>query len=193
MKTLKTVTLLASKQQTTARAFSTTTLITSQKCPHLNSESSSETSTLNKQPLLKRFDEMPGPKGLPILGNALELAKHANNPVQYFTELAAKYGDMVRTRVFNEKMVLLSDPQLARVLSREEEGRITLKAGRHYSLDRGYPLIPLFAYTHENWNDMRQVLNVAMKPQFVNEIILPQLTELNSDLLQDIIKHLKFF
>ncbi|EFC43691.1 predicted protein [Naegleria gruberi] len=135
---------------------------------------------------------MPGPKGLPFIGQALDLFKNANNPNAYFTELANQYGDFVKIKLLNNKMVILSDPKAVRELARGEEGRLTLHASRHYKLEKGMIRVTMDYFNHENWNDIRQVLNIPLKPQYFNEVILPQLTELNNELLKSFVNTLKF-
>src|SRR5215218_6671271 len=54
---------------------------------------------------------IPGPAEMPLLGSVRRLAE---NPLKFFTGLADSYGTMARFNVFNQPIVLLSDPALIR-------------------------------------------------------------------------------
>jgi cytochrome P450 len=51
----------------------------------------------------------PGPKGLPLLGLALEVR---GNPLGVLTRVAREYGDMVRFMVVGQERILLNHPDL---------------------------------------------------------------------------------
>lgn len=54
----------------------------------------------------------PGPKGLPILGNLLQLDKDA--PYESLAQIAWKYGPVCGLRMGSVYTVLLTDPKLIR-------------------------------------------------------------------------------
>lgn len=53
--------------------------------------------------------EVPGPKGLPILGHAVQLAR---DPLGFFTQCQREYGEVVAIRLGAWPLLLISDPDL---------------------------------------------------------------------------------
>jgi len=51
----------------------------------------------------------PGPKGLPVLGNLLDLRR---DPLSFFTECAQRFGDVVSFRIGPRDALFLNDPDL---------------------------------------------------------------------------------
>ena len=176
-----------------------------EKCPHhqqvdeqsKRNTSSPETCPFNdsdgitKPVTFKTFEDIPGPKGLPILGNVIDLVKVSANPFDYFADLIREYGEIVKITAFNKKMILLANPEMMMELMKKDEGRITLEAFRKFKLERNMALAPVEMYYEENWQQVRQLFNVAMKPEFLETIVIPQVTELGSELLHSIVKNLK--
>jgi cytochrome P450 len=65
---------------------------------------------------LRTLEELPGPRGVPLLGNLLEL-----DPTEWHVALerwAHRYGPMVVYRVGTRPFLLISDPELARTVFR---------------------------------------------------------------------------
>ncbi|KAG2388956.1 hypothetical protein C9374_014356 [Naegleria lovaniensis] len=136
---------------------------------------------------IQSFHEIPGPKGLPLVGNAMELARHSKNINQYFVDLVQQYGDMVRLNMFGKRMLILANPELHIELARVDEGRSPTYPLRQVKKENGMILTPIELESHEDWQQMRKLYNVALKPDFLENISLPQLTELNSYFLKSLI------
>ncbi|XP_021961477.1 farnesoate epoxidase [Folsomia candida] len=65
-------------------------------------------------------DEPPGPRGLPILGNLIDLARASDNMVNTFGVLGEKYGEIFSIRMgFKRTVVLTSKEAMQTVLSNE--------------------------------------------------------------------------
>ncbi|KAG2373389.1 hypothetical protein C9374_012255 [Naegleria lovaniensis] len=156
-----------------------------QKCPYHSSLGST-----NKTPP-KPYEEIPGPKPLPILGNLLDLLKHKGIPSLYFYELCEKYGDIVRLSMPGKRMVLISNPAVIEDVVKKEEQREHLKSYRFYKQQRDIALAPMEMPIHENWQEIRNLFNVAMKPENIEKVSLPQITELNGDFLRTLASKLK--
>lgn len=137
--------------------------------------------------LVKSFHEIPGPKGFPLIGNGISLARHSKNINQYFVDLVQNYGDMVRLNVFGKRMLILAKPELHIELARVDEGRAPAYPLRQIKMENGMILTPIELESHEDWQQMRKLYNVALKPDFLENISLPQLTELNSYFLRNLI------
>ncbi|KAG6864797.1 hypothetical protein C0991_007053 [Blastosporella zonata] len=56
----------------------------------------------------------PGPKGLPIIGNILQMGD--DHPELLFREWAKKFGKIVYVQILNQPMVILTDLEVARDL-----------------------------------------------------------------------------
>ncbi|XP_055679257.1 cytochrome P450 307a1-like [Lutzomyia longipalpis] len=60
--------------------------------PFTKNKNRQSTDHLSVEPVVKEYDQAPGPAPWPILGNLALLGQH-ENPFQAFTELSYKYGD----------------------------------------------------------------------------------------------------
>ena len=145
--------------------------------------------TIKKQ--VKSWDEVPGPKPLPLLGNLMDIKNNSNNTSEYFLSLNEQYGDLVKLTVLGSNMLIVANPFHLADLFRAEDQRQPMRSTRYYKDTRGLELSPVEMRVDENWNAIRQLYNIAMKPSFEENITLPHLSELNGDFLRRIIKHLK--
>src|SRR3972149_5349879 len=75
----------------------------------------------------------PGPKSIPLIGNALGFAK---NPTNFVLENMRKYGDLVFFSALNFKFVLVSNPNYIK--------HILQKNNTNYNKGRGYGPLRLF-------------------------------------------------
>ena len=98
---------------------------------------------VNAPAQIKSYDDMPGPKGYPVLGNALDFVKNSNNISAFFMKLADTYGDMVKLTMFNKKMVLLSNPIIFEQLIKMEERRPIIETLRYLKKEQGLPMSPV--------------------------------------------------
>ncbi|EFC44551.1 predicted protein [Naegleria gruberi] len=142
--------------------------------------------------VIKSFDEIPGPKGLPLVGNLFHIMKGVKkNASPYFASLCEEYGEIVKLDVVGKKMLFLGNPTDMEYLYKHEERRNVVDPSRKFKLERGLPLTPIEMYLHEPWNETRQLYNIAMKPDFQTQVTLPQLTEINGEYIRRIIKYLE--
>ncbi|KAG2373368.1 hypothetical protein C9374_012234 [Naegleria lovaniensis] len=143
------------------------------------------------QPRVKSFEEIPGPKAWPFIGHLLDLLKHKGIPNIYFYELCEQYGDMVRLKIPGENMLIVSHPVIIEELVKKEERREYLKSNRYYKQQHDITLAPIEMTFFEDWQEIRNLYNVAMKPENLEKVSLPQITELNGDFLRTLVKKLK--
>ncbi|KAL9654348.1 hypothetical protein ABK040_010377 [Willaertia magna] len=196
--------------ETSCRRFSTSLLINSvsdnnqkqQTCPY-DHNNSTKVNIIDKTPLnnnnkefqeestnkLKSFHDLPGPKGAPLIGNVIDLVGASVNPSKYFLNILSEYGPLAKVTAFNKKILLVGDPDLIAHIARQEEGRLNLQSTRFYKEKHNLVLGSIELRHDENWMPVRQLYNVAMRPDFVENIALPQLNDLNSEILQNIFKH----
>ena len=75
----------------------------------------------------KSFDEMPGPKGLPLLGTFLDYSKDLGGGVRGYHRMhemqqqrVQQYGPICREKIFNHQTVTISNPNDVEYLFRNE-------------------------------------------------------------------------
>jgi cytochrome P450 len=59
--------------------------------------------------MLRSFDSIPSPRELPVLGS---FHRRFGSPLPFFNELKRNFGDAARFHIFNERLVLFSDPAI---------------------------------------------------------------------------------
>ena len=225
---------------------STTSPILSSSAAVIASEQVSETlkgESPNKTNPVKSFEEIPGPKAWPLVGNLFDLLQHKGIPNIYFYDLCEKYGDMVRLKIPFNNMLIVSHPTIIEELVKKEERREFLKSNRFYKQQHDITLAPIGKYYiqsvchdhtysisnviiigqsnrphhdvpmhepqndtmmkfdifmkitemtfFEDWQEIRNLYNVAMKPENLEKVSLPQITQLNGDFLRTVVSKLK--
>ncbi|CAL8133539.1 unnamed protein product [Orchesella dallaii] len=60
---------------------------------------------------LGNLKEIPGPKGLPFIGNVLQLGKFANDQ---FTKWSKEYGPIYKVHLGSQMVVIISDPKMSK-------------------------------------------------------------------------------
>ena len=75
----------------------------------------------------KSFDEMPGPKGLPLIGTLLDYSKDLGGGMRGYQRMhemqqqrAQQYGPIFREKIFNRQTVTISNPNDVEYLFRNE-------------------------------------------------------------------------
>ena len=54
----------------------------------------------------RKFDGIPGPRGIPLLGNALQLdSKRPNETLRHWAD---KYGDVMKINIFGEDIIVVN-------------------------------------------------------------------------------------
>ena len=59
-----------------------------------------------------KFNHPPGPCGIPIFGNALEI--NENNMFEKLLQYAEDYGDILRIKLFNKNIICLNSSEIVR-------------------------------------------------------------------------------
>ena len=60
---------------------------------------------------ISRPARVAGPKGLPVLGNLVEIRKDTLN---FFVNLSREYGDVVPYRIGTDQVFLINNPEMIR-------------------------------------------------------------------------------
>ena len=140
---------------------------------------------------IKPWNQVPGPKPWPLIGNLIDIKKNAFNPSGYFLSLCDTYGDLVKLTVFGTNMLIIANPYVLSELFKKEDRRKLLESTRYYKEPRGLVLSPVELRLDEDWNSIRQLFNIAMRPEFQENITIPQLTELNGEFLRRLVANMK--
>jgi len=108
------------------------------------------------------LSHLPGPKGLPILGNLLQIDLHRLHSI--LEEWSAVYGDIYQFKLANKTVVAISEPTLIQSILRDRPQTYR----RVSSIERvGGELGSngVFAAEGEQWRRQRQVTMQAFKPE----------------------------
>ena len=107
---------------------------------------------------------VPGPRGLPVVGSALQMLR---DPLRFLQEAAATYGPIFEVRLGNRDIVFVSSAELAEpILGREFEDT-TLSASMRESL---YPMLGESVATtvdSEFWHTLHRQLLPMMSPRMM--------------------------
>ena len=108
------------------------------------------------------LSQLPGPKGLPILGNLLQIDLQKLHSI--LEEWAAIYGDIFQFKLVNRTVIAISEPTLIQNILRDRPETYR----RVSSIERvGAELGSngVFAAEGEQWQRQRQVTMQAFKPE----------------------------
>ena len=110
---------------------------------------------------LRRFFDLPGPKGVPLLGNALQIKPEAFHRIlEGWTE---QYGGLFRFSIAERNFLCVSDPALnASVLKQRPEGFI--KGPRLVQVCKDLGFHGLFSANGEAWRRQRQIVLAGLDP-----------------------------
>lgn len=126
---------------------------------------SSTASTERTTGPLKSFEDIPGPKPLPLIGNLWDLLKNKKKlPNVWFLELCEQYGYMVKLTLPKNNILIISHPDLIEELMKKEERRDKLIAFRYVKEQHNLELLPIEMSYEEDWQPIRSLFNIAMKP-----------------------------
>ncbi|CDS48321.1 Cytochrome P450 [Polaromonas sp. CG9_12] len=78
--------------------------------------------------LLRHYDELPGPRGIPLLGNALQIEVLRFH--QQLEQWCGEYGPLFKLQIGNRKMLVVGDHQVVASLLRDRPDGPTACAAR---------------------------------------------------------------
>lgn len=129
------------------------------RCPVARASASHEAPARPTAPL--RIEDLPGPRGWPWIGNALQLESNATH--RTLEAWQARYGDRYRFRVGSRTFVVISDPDAIRTVLRDRpEG---FQRSKHL-VDVFSEMGPLglFASNGDAWVAQRSLVMRAFDP-----------------------------
>ncbi|KAL1535413.1 6,7,8-trihydroxycoumarin synthase-like [Salvia divinorum] len=99
----------------------------------------------------------PGPPGLPLIGNLLEIGAASDLPF-YFWKLSKKYGPVVRMRIGRVPMLIVSSPKLAQEVMRTQDLSFCNRSKFLGQKRLSYNCTDIvFSPYNEDWREMRKI------------------------------------
>ncbi|KAK2559629.1 Cytochrome P450 10 [Acropora cervicornis] len=141
----------------------------------------------------KSFDEMPGPKGLPLIGTLLDYSKDLGGGMRGYQRMheiqqqrAQQYGPIFREKIFNRQTVTISNPNDVEYLFRNE-GKWPRRdppfpLWEKYTQDRDRVRAFNFLGAEEGFR-IRRILNIKMLKLKVTDGYAEPLNDVASDLI----------
>jgi len=109
----------------------------------------------------RRLADLPGPRGLPLLGNALQLERRRFH--QQLEGWRQRYGDVYRLRIGRREFVVFSDPDVIAAALRDRP-RTFGRSERIVSVSQEAGFGGLFASNGERWRRQRPMVMAAFDP-----------------------------
>jgi len=110
----------------------------------------------------RHSSELPGPKGLPILGNLLQIDLPKLHLI--LEKWADRYGDMYRFRLVNKAVVVIGNPELVQQILRDRPQTFR-RGGSIEQISRELGTHGVFAAEGEQWRRQRALTMQAFKPE----------------------------
>jgi cytochrome P450 len=112
----------------------------------------------------RTFEDLPGPAGLPVLGNALDLKPGRFHHV--LESWARTYGDVYRFRMGARRVMAVADPQVINALLRDRPDGF-LRTSRLVEIGREVGLTGVFFANGDEWRRQRRMVMSAFDPGHV--------------------------
>ncbi|WP_427913035.1 cytochrome P450 [Ramlibacter sp. MMS24-I3-19] len=117
-------------------------------------------------PTLRTLADLPGPRGLPILGNALQIRRERIH--QQLEDWARIHGDPYVVRIGRRKCLVVSAPDtVANVLRARPDGFRRNERVETASRDLGF--LGLFSAEGETWRRQRPMVLAGLDPAHIRE------------------------
>jgi len=127
----------------------------------------------------RTLDDLPGPDGLPLLGNALQLP--AARLHQVLEDWAAQFGPMYTIRMGPRRAVVTTDPALAQQALRERPEKFS-RITNIEVIAKELGMNGLFSAEGEHWRRLRRIWISALNAAQI-KTYFPRLTEVTGRLL----------
>lgn len=120
---------------------------------------------MESQTRLRTFNDLPGPKGVPYFGNALQLGSSRSH--QQFEQWAAEYGAIYKITAPRRNIVILGDHELVATMLRDRpDGFRRTTRLRDIWLEMGLPP-GVFGSEGEDWKRQRRMVMAGLDPVHV--------------------------
>ena len=111
---------------------------------------------------LRHYDELPGPRGIPLLGNALQI--EAPRFHQQLEQWCGEYGPLFKLQIGNRKMLVVGDHQVVASLLRDRpDGLRRTTRFEAICIEMGLPL-GVFAANGDTWRRQRRMVMAGFDP-----------------------------
>lgn len=109
----------------------------------------------------RRFAQVPGPKGVPVLGNALQIQAEAFH--RQLEAWSAEFGDTFRVTIAGRKFLAITDPATIATVLRQRPG-VFLKGPRLVQVAKELGFHGVFTADGDAWRRQRQLVMAGLDP-----------------------------
>ncbi len=121
--------------------------------------------TLPAQPALRQFDALPGPRGIPVLGNALQIESSRFH--QQLEAWCDEFGPLFKVRIVKRKILVVGDHQIVAAILRDRPDGFR-RTARFEAIWREMNLpIGVFGANGEAWRRQRRMVMAGFDPAHV--------------------------
>ena len=114
---------------------------------------------------LRHYDNLPGPRGIPVLGNALQI--EAPRFHQQLEQWCGKYGPLFKLQIGNRKMLVVGDHEVVASLLRDRpDGLRRPTRFEQICIEMGLPL-GVFTANGDTWRRQRRMVMAGFDPAHV--------------------------
>ncbi|MBT2320972.1 cytochrome P450 [Variovorax paradoxus] len=113
---------------------------------------------------VRRIRELPGPRGLPLLGNALQIERERLH--QTVERWAREYGEMYRFRITSREFVVVSNPETVAAVLRDRPDGFQ-RGARLNAAARSLGFNGLFTVNGEEWRRHRPMVLRGLDPAHI--------------------------
>lgn len=115
-------------------------------------------------PATRRVRDLPGPPGLPLLGNALQIERDRVH--QIAEQWAREYGEVYRFRITSREFVVMSNPEMVATILRDRPDGFQ-RTARLNETARELGFCGVFAANGETWQRQRPMVLSGLDPTHV--------------------------
>jgi cytochrome P450 len=134
---------------------------------------------MKTQPPPSDLSQLPGPKGLPLLGNLLQIdLKRLHTILEAWSD---RYGPIYQFRLPHKAVVAISDPELIQAILRDRPQGYR-RAGEIEPIFRELGLHGVFSAEGEEWRRQRRLAMQAFNPEYLQRFF-PKLRDIAGRLL----------
>ena len=122
-------------------------------------------STLDPAPALRHADTLPGPKGIPVFGNALQI--DASRMHQQLAQWCDEYGPIYKMRLGKRKLVIVGDHELVATILRDRPDGFRRTAKLDEVWNELGLISGVFGANGEVWKRQRRMVMAGFDPAHV--------------------------
>jgi cytochrome P450/nitrite reductase/ring-hydroxylating ferredoxin subunit len=129
---------------------------------------------------LREIDDLPGPRGWPLVGNSLQVDARCRH--RTFERWALEFGPLTRVRIAGKQMVLVNDPAIADQVFRQRPQAFR-RGTRLEAVLRELETHGVFSAEGDSWRSQRKLVMEALAARNLRAFF-PHLLELAGRLLE---------